>query len=179
MSEEAQTYKIFITEEGVEKDLTRVDIVELLYNDVATVTFTKKDGTERVMECTLHKEILKSRLPIEAYYEGNCRADILSETFLATGEPFPPGYEVSSQVVLENPTEVTKEPNPNIIAVFDLWKQDWRSFRVDSVKSIGFPKTIYTDSGTVYPTITGKTDEGEIDRVENPIPPFFTAPQPS
>ena len=58
-----KTYKIFITEEGVEKDLTRVDVVELLYNDVATVTFTKADGSERVMECTLLQEILNERSP--------------------------------------------------------------------------------------------------------------------
>ena len=44
-----ETYKINIIEEGVEKDLTREDIVELLYNDVATVTFTKVDGSERVI----------------------------------------------------------------------------------------------------------------------------------
>ena len=45
----AETYKILITEDNAEKELTREDVVEMLYNDVATVTFTKKDGSERVM----------------------------------------------------------------------------------------------------------------------------------
>ena len=31
---------------------------ELLKNNIATVTFTKKDGTERVMKCTLKPDLL-------------------------------------------------------------------------------------------------------------------------
>lgn len=33
-------------------------LTELLKNNVATVTFTKKDGTQRVMKCTLKPDLL-------------------------------------------------------------------------------------------------------------------------
>ena len=59
----AETYKILITEDNAEKELTREDVVEMLYNDVATVTFTKKDGSERVMEGTLLQHVLDERAP--------------------------------------------------------------------------------------------------------------------
>jgi len=142
MSEEEQIYKIFITEEGVEKDFTRTDVVELLYNDVATVTFTKVDGSERVMECTLFQEILNERCPETLIEITEDPDDKIGMAERSKGlEDLPP------------PTEsVTKGPNPNIVGVFDLVKNDWRSFRLDSVKSIGFPTSIHSDSGTVIPT---------------------------
>ena len=37
---------------------TKTLLPELLKNNVATVTFTKKDGTERVMKCTLKPDLL-------------------------------------------------------------------------------------------------------------------------
>lgn len=37
---------------------TKTLLPELLKNNVATVTFTKKDGTERVMKCTLKPDML-------------------------------------------------------------------------------------------------------------------------
>ena len=113
------TYKIFVTEESVTKDLTREDVVEMLRNDVATVTFTKADGTERVMECTLLQEVLTERVP-----------------------------EVPSQA----PKPSKKAPNPNTLAVYDIPADGWRSFRLDSVKSIGFPSSIFTEEGITYPT---------------------------
>tara|TARA_B100001245_G_scaffold232833_1_gene215686 strand:+ start:257 stop:619 length:363 start_codon:yes stop_codon:yes gene_type:complete len=116
------TYKIFVTEEGLEKDLTREDVVEMLRNDVATVTFTKADGTERVMECTLLNEVLSSRVP-----NGDAK-------------------------VSEKPEKRKKAPNPHTLAVYDVPADGWRSFRLDSVKSIGFPTSIFTDEGITYPT---------------------------
>lgn len=104
------TYKIFITEEKAEKDLIREDIVELLLNDVATVTFTKADGSERVMECTLRQEILSERM-------------MANDT----------GDEA------KNFEEKVKVPNANTIAVYDIPSDGWRSFRIDSVKSISIP----------------------------------------
>lgn len=62
-----------------------------------TVTFTKKDGTERSMQCTL----LESDIPTE-----------------------------------KTPKNASKTPSEESIAVFDVEKQDWRSFRFDSVKEI-------------------------------------------
>ena len=128
----AETFKINMIEEGVEKDLTRVDVVELLYNDVATVTFTKADGTERVMECTLLQEVLNERSP---------------EPEINEDYKIPPPADMEAQRNSE-----PKKPNLDTIPVYDIEADDWRSFRLDSVKSIGFPNTIHTDSGTVLPT---------------------------
>ncbi len=114
-------YNIFVTEESVEKELTREDVVEMLRNDVATVTFTKADGTERVMDCTLLNEVLSERVP-------------------------------ENTETAPKPEKRTKAPNPNTIAVYDIVVDGWRSFRLDAVKSIGFPRSIFTDAGIVYPT---------------------------
>lgn len=64
-----------------------------------SVTFTKKDGTERVMSCTLQPELL-------------------------------PKQEVKESRA--------KKENTDTVRVFDLEKQEWRSFTVKSVKRIQF-----------------------------------------
>lgn len=61
-----------------------------------TVIFTKKDGTERKMLCTLSE----NKIPEEKV-----------------------------------PTGSGKTKNSDALAVFDLEKEEWRSFRYDSLKS--------------------------------------------
>jgi hypothetical protein len=61
------------------------------------VTFTKKDGTERSMLCTL----MESGIPSE-----------------------------------KAPKNTGKKSSVDAISVFDVEKQDWRSFRFDSVKEV-------------------------------------------
>jgi hypothetical protein len=39
-------------------NINRETLDELLHNDVLTVTFIKKDGSERVMHCTLREDLL-------------------------------------------------------------------------------------------------------------------------
>jgi Fe2+ transport system protein B len=39
-------------------EIDRETLNELLHVDVLTVTFTKKDGSERVMRCTLREDLL-------------------------------------------------------------------------------------------------------------------------
>ena len=114
-------YKILMIEDNAEKDLSRDNVVEMLRNDVAEVSFTKSDGTSRVMSCTLLNEVLSARVP-ESATEGSKSAK--------------------------------KTPNPNTVAVFDLEADGWRSFRLDSVKSIGFPNSIFTEDGITYPTFS-------------------------
>lgn len=75
------------------------DIVSQLTSGVVNVTFTKVDGSQREMECTL----LPSYLPEE--------------------------YRNRSPML----TEITG----NAISVWDVRAGAWRSFRVDSVISIG------------------------------------------
>ena len=71
----------------------------LLRDEKVKIVFTKKDGTERTMVCTL----AESKIPSE-----------------------------------KSPKNTGKTQSDEAIAVFDLEKQDWRSFRFDSVKNIEF-----------------------------------------
>lgn len=81
-----------------EINLTRDWLKGLLTEGIVKVTFTKKDGTERLMSCTLH--------PNEVEY-------------------------------VKTPTR-EREPNMDVLPVFDTDKREWRSFRIDSVKKIEF-----------------------------------------
>lgn len=76
--------------------ISRDVMKSLLKEVVATVTFEKKDGTERIMKCTL----MDSHLP---------------------------------------PPEATwnkKKPCDSTLSVWDLDKEEWRSFRLTSVKDV-------------------------------------------
>lgn len=73
---------------------------ELLHGNEVTVDFNKKDGTNRVMRCTLKPELL-------------------------------PKVELT-----EN--KKTKKKSENTLAVFDLDKQEWRSFTIKSINRIKF-----------------------------------------
>ena len=131
-----ETYKINMIEEGVEKDLAREDIVELLYNDVATVTFTKKDGSERVMECTLLQSILDKHVPkIETPAEAEEKINKL-EYIPGKGDDL----WVRSGITVEDSEESKRKTvNPDVVAVYDIPSDGWRSFRLDSIKSISIP----------------------------------------
>ncbi len=72
-------------------------VEKLAHYSNVTVTFEKKDGTERVMNCTLQVSIVPQ---VDA--------------------------------------ESTRKGNDNVVAVWDLDKDAWRSFRVDSIKSVEY-----------------------------------------
>ena len=84
----------------------------LLQNSEVTVTFTKADGTDRDMLCTLDH----SRIPVSV-------AKPISTTAPVDG------------IVREN-RKPRKEPDPHSIRVFDLEKQEWRSFRFERLKKV-------------------------------------------
>jgi hypothetical protein len=79
---------------------SREDIARMLSFGIATVKFTKVDGTQRVMHCTIAPHLI----PEEKQPKGE---------FLA-----------------EYPQ------NQSVLRVFDVDLNDWRSFRVDSVKEV-------------------------------------------
>ncbi len=94
------------------KNLTNIDDVteanlhawlkSMLQTGPATVTFTKVDGTERVMKCTLEAKDL------------------------------PP-------VVIKEDSKPRKETSSTkALRVFDLEKQEWRSFTIKNITSINF-----------------------------------------
>jgi hypothetical protein len=74
-------------------------LLEVIREDGATVTFTKKDGTPRKMNCTL----VPTDIPEDK-------------------KPKTEGVEYSDEAV----------------RVFDTDKQDWRSFRWDSLTRVEF-----------------------------------------
>lgn len=85
--------RVFKTNE--DKEWLRV----LLHEREVSVSFTKKDGTERKMLCTL----AENKIPSE-----------------------------------KMPKNSGKSKSDDALAVFDIEKNDWRSFRWDSVTKIDF-----------------------------------------
>jgi hypothetical protein len=84
----------------------------LLQNSEVTVTFVKADGTERDMLCTLDH----SRIPVSV-------AKPVSTTAPVDG-------------IVRESKKPRKEPDPHSIRVFDLEKQEWRSFRFDRLRKV-------------------------------------------
>lgn len=74
-------------------------LITLLRERSVEILFTKKDGSDRLMKCTLQED----KIPAENAPKGAERAK-----------------------------------NDEVLAVFDVEKSAWRSFRWDSIKSIHF-----------------------------------------
>lgn len=88
----------YTTDSTVDIDTRRDEIITALKNNACEVIFTKIDGSERIMDCTLVADAL-------------------------------PKVEV-------NESKKTRAPNPTVISAFDLKKQEWRSFKIENVKSV-------------------------------------------
>lgn len=88
------------------KAIIRDWVRSLLQKGPATVTFTKADGTDREMLCTLSLEQL----------------------------PPPPNMPAMVDTVMES--QGRKKPDEHSIRVFDLDKQEWRSFRFERLRKI-------------------------------------------
>jgi len=71
-------------------------LISLLGERPIEIVFTKKDGTERTMKCTLMEEYLPETVGSD------------------------------------------KPKNDEVLAVYDLEKEGWRSFRWDSIKEVHF-----------------------------------------
>lgn len=78
---------------------TKENLIDMLRNNVVTVTFTKVNGQERTMKCTLMAE-----------YVPNAPSN-------------------NGQVLLQ-------ESESKAVSVWNTELNGWRSFRVDSVKSV-------------------------------------------
>lgn len=80
--------------------MDKYELKQQLQGGIATVVFTKADGTERKMRCTLLAEYL----------------------------PAPEGPMLL--------TESTRKENDQVLSVWDIENGGWRSFRLDSIKSV-------------------------------------------
>jgi len=78
-------------------ELSKTNIINMLNSGIVNVKFTKTDGSERDMKCTLMEAMVKPH---------------------------------------ERKTDREKKLNDNIISVWDVDKEAWRSFRYDSIISI-------------------------------------------
>lgn len=99
------------------KVIMRDWVRSLLQQQPITVTFVKADGTDREMRCTLNYDLIPPA-PVKTVN-------------LTTG----------STANIDGLTEakekkIRKQPDPHSIRVFDLDKQEWRSFRFDRLKKI-------------------------------------------
>ena len=74
--------------------MLREDLISILQNSVAIVTFVKKNGELRKMKCTLKEEVLP---------------DLVG---------------------------TTRKRNYDVLPVWDLEKNAWRSFRLDSIEEV-------------------------------------------
>ena len=83
------------------EDVARQWLRDLLRTNIVEVIFTKSDGTERKLKCTLKAD----KLPL--------KEDSDNET-------------------------PKKKPNPDLLSVYDVENNGWRSFRFDSIKSVEF-----------------------------------------
>ena len=94
------------------KELIREWVKGLLSNSEINVTFTKADGTDREMLCTLDH----SRIP---------------------AKPIAPTTStVPIDGIVRESKKPRKEPDLHSIRVFDLEKKEWRSFRFDRLKKV-------------------------------------------
>jgi hypothetical protein len=94
------------------KEQIRSWVRGLLTNSEISVTFTKADGTDREMLCTLDH----SRIPVR---------------------PVAPTTSTSPvDGIVRESKKPRKEPDPHSIRVFDVEKQEWRSFRFDRLKKV-------------------------------------------
>jgi len=94
--------------DDVNKAIIRDWIKSLLQKSSITVTFVKADGTDREMLCTLNWD----QIPTDAI------------------KPIP------VDGIVKESRKPRKEPDPHSLRVFDLEKQEWRSFRFDRLKKI-------------------------------------------
>jgi hypothetical protein len=99
--------------DDVNKTIMRDWVKSLLNKQEITVSFTKADGTDRDMKCTLNwdlipaKEVKTTVGPVDGIVKESAK-----------------------------PRHAPKEPDPAVIKVFDLEAQAWRSFRMDRLKKI-------------------------------------------
>lgn len=77
--------------------ISKTNIMNMLNTGVVNVKFTKNDGSERLMKCTLSKDIVQQ---------------------------------------YEKKTERTRTISEDILSVWDVEKDGWRSFRYDSIIEI-------------------------------------------
>jgi hypothetical protein len=90
--------------------ITKEELAKQLKETTCEVVFTKTDGSERVMKCSLQSDVLK---------------------------PYLDEIEKRNKQLLMEGKEIKQKPeNPNLIAVIDVENNGWRSIKLDTIKSV-------------------------------------------
>ena len=100
------------------KAIIRDWVRSLLQQQAITVTFIKSDGTDREMRCTLNGTLIPPAPVKTVSVTANSTANIDG---------------LMESVPNKKPR---RQPDPHSIRVFDLDKQEWRSFRFDRLKKL-------------------------------------------
>ena len=93
--------------DDVNKTIMRDWVRSLLNQQEITVSFTKADGTDRDMRCTLNWDLIPAQ-PVTGPVDG----------------------------IVKESRAPKKAPDPAVIKVYDLEAQAWRSFSMDRLKKI-------------------------------------------
>ena len=101
--------------DDVNKAIIRDWVRSLLQQQSVTVIFTKADGTDREMLCTLNHDFI----PVKTVSVTSGSTNNLDGLMESVPNKKP-----------------RKEPDPHSIRVFDLDKMEWRSFRFDRLKKV-------------------------------------------
>ena len=80
-------------------NFSRAELTKALSEQNAEILFTKKDGSERVMKCTLRSGVA---------------------------------------IPYEKKTDRTREGQPNILPVWDLEADGWRSVNIETIKEVKY-----------------------------------------
>jgi len=105
------------TENGMD-DFKRWLNVEL-HRQIVTVVFTKKDGTERTMRCTLNS------------------------MGMPAAEAQKVDQAMGTDALLVESQRAPRKPNPDVRTCYDVDGGAWKSFRWDSVKSVTYNDSEY------------------------------------
>lgn len=92
--------------EQVSIEEKRKELSEMLHNHICEVTFTKVNGEQRVMPCTLKEGVV----------------------------PPAPVHVTNTENPIDFPK--VKKQNPETMSVFCTDKKEWRSFRVANVTNV-------------------------------------------
>ena len=101
-------------------------LIGILKSGKVEVTFTKKDGEQRVMQCTLSEELIP-------------KVEVPHLTGTDNPIDFPKEktpVELKLEELLKDKPKKVRKVNEDILPVYDLVMKAWRSFRWDSVISI-------------------------------------------
>lgn len=104
------------------EEVNKLELINLLHNNVANITFTKVNGDVRTLKGTLMESIVpkKEMDPCDIEVEASKK------------EIDPSGVEIETII----DTQARKATHENVVIIWDIENDGYRSFRVDSVTAV-------------------------------------------